>query len=879
MQNVQNADIQRVMNLVDLYRTKVSKESVTAKEAKAEQDYWDKESSKTMSEMDANDEDYGMSMGLYGEGPHTDEWTKKLKANEQLLGHFYKEVAGNNAAESVLDALLPNYYDEEIFDEEEEKFLMNHFKEMVDYIIQSPNNDLSLVNRYEMKDEYLIPNEILSLIEEQIDIPSGSIIYNPASGFAQLTSLHKNCKYLCSGAFGWTEVVAYVNGANAEFIYDDTIPSDFDVLLSFLPYGELDDEAIDKLSKSYHNTKDNGQIVLIMSMMNLVKTGNTNNMAKFWKPLVDGREITKIIFLPDVMHGDTYCIILAEKNCKQNKTTFVDASSCFTIGDKIKDKVLNTYWNIFDIHAFHLIEKNGGKDLKTNEIRKVEINSSQVDVNILLPEYYLMKRPSKDNNPIPLSSLCDIVKEVKVKSLDFDLPFSTPWIKDSDLSYSYKGYLKLEEVEKANCPNNPVYSEDLKEDFDKSGKFIDDGFHYFMGGTAKGRRIHEYRNSFYFDGKTDVVLICLKDEGMKSAIIRKGEGAYSATDASFPDQFFAFQAKSELSSLELLALLKMPMVYNQISFLSRYGGLACHINEILVPYDKRITNSEVHRLKCEEIEYKQQKEEMISMKVDYINEVRMRKHDMRPHMKQLNSVKNLMQHYVDNLGIENVDAAKHLNRQLVRFQNALSHLSDLVEHLSDEEKFGEPVRFSITDYLENFAKESLKNGDLVALYVDTDTIEKYLKKKVNDFIDRMSAAIEKDDEESLKREYPFPQHWSYVDIAPLDFERMVQNIIENAHKHGFTDPNRDDYMISINFSVDEERDMYIIDFMNNGTPLPDGMTKNRYGIKGERAGLTGGTGSGGYIVKSIVTHYGGDYDVLCINGITVIRIYLPIATV
>lgn len=880
MQNVQNADIQRVMNLVDLYRTKVGKESETAKEAKAEQEYWTQETLDTMNEMDANGEDYGMGFGLYGEGPHTEEWINKLKANEQLLGHFYKEVAGSNAIQSALNSLLPDYYDNNIYNEEEEMFLKDHFKEMVDYIIQSPNNDLSLVNRNEGKDEFLIPNEILSLIAEQVDIPSECVIYNPASGFAQLTTLYKRNKCLCSGALGWTEVVAYVNGINAEFIYDETIPSNFDILLSFLPFGELDNEAIDKLCQSYKNMKDNGRIVLIMSMMNLVKTRNPYDMAKFWRPLIDGKEITKVIFLPDVMQRDSYCIIIAEKNCKHDKTIFLDASSCFVKGEKLKDEAFETYWNVFDCDAFYSIDRNGGRDPKTNEIKKIEIESSQIDVNILLPEYYLMKRPTDDDCPVPLSSLCNIVKEVKVKSLDFDLPISTPWIKDSDLSFLFKGYLKLEEVEIANCPNNPIYSEDMKADFDKFGKFIDDGFHYFMGGTAKGQRIHEYRNSFYFDGKEDVILVSLEDEGMKSTIVNKGQGAFVAMDVNFPDQFFAFHTKSGLSSLELLSLLKMPMVYNQISLLSRYGGLACHIDDILVPFDERITNSEVHRLKCEEIEYRQQKEKMISMRTDYINEVRMRKHDMRPHMKQLNSAKNLMQHYVDNMDTID-DVKRHLNHQLIRFRDALSHLSDLIEHLSDEEQFGETERFSITDYFQNLVSETNNNGYDIEYFMNSGAIENYLKVKVNEYFEHVKTLADAQDEEFKKRGYNFPMHWSYTMIAPLDFDRMVQNILENARKHGFTDSTRSDYKVWIILSVDEKRDMYVIDFKNNGTPLPEGMTKERYGIKGEKAGLNGGTGSGGYIVKSIVTHYGGDYDVFYNNEnqLTTVRVYLPIATI
>ena len=55
------------------------------------------------------------------------------------------------------------------------------------------------------------------------------------------------------------------------------------------------------------------------------------------------------------------------------------------------------------------------------------------------------------------------------------------------------------------------------------------------------------------------------------------------------------------------------------------------------------------------------------------------------------------------------------------------------------------------------------------------------------------------------------------------------------------------------------------------------MDKERFGIKGEKAGLTGGTGCGGNIIKNIVTHYGGDYDIFQDELSTVVRIWLPIA--
>jgi signal transduction histidine kinase len=116
-----------------------------------------------------------------------------------------------------------------------------------------------------------------------------------------------------------------------------------------------------------------------------------------------------------------------------------------------------------------------------------------------------------------------------------------------------------------------------------------------------------------------------------------------------------------------------------------------------------------------------------------------------------------------------------------------------------------------------------------------------------------------------------------VFMAKNDLQRVVSNILSNAQIHGFVDPNRMDYEVNIRLEFNAEKGMYQIDFRNNGKPIPEGLNKMRYGIKGEKAGQTAGTGLGGSIVKSIVKHYKGDYDVFMDGDWTVVRIYLPIA--
>ena len=857
MQNVQNAaEIQqRVINLVELYRKKAGWESQTAKDAKADRDFWDQESVDIMIE-----EGFTMS-GIYGEGPHTETWIKKLMVNEQLLGHFYAEVAGKDANKEILDELLPDLYDSTIFTKEEDSFLKLHFKEMVNYIIVTPNDDcLELVNRYDSRDAFVIPNEVLELIGNRTNIAKGSKIFNPNTGFGQFTNLYEGSKFYCDNRNALMQVGIYANNVDVEIVEYNNIPTSYDAVVSYLVSMDNGDD-IDYLCKAYESLRPGGLFVLLCPPKLLVEGSNP----AIRKMLVEDRAIKEVIQLPQVMSNnasfDTYCIIIAEKNRKERTTAFIDARGAQ------KDLDNKHYLVSFDIEAFNTIMQNNGIDPRTDRCDVIKMASSDLNERILLPQAFTIERPSEKDHPIPLSDVCTL-ETTPIRDISFDLPMDTPWVKESDLSYLYKGELDVTTLEKAECPNNPPHTEDYA--FDDNGKFSD---HIFSQRTTIGHRVLRYRACTFVDGKSDVVLYNrTPEDGVCVALIRA-----TGKPIAISKSISAFCLKDGFDALYLLALLRLPIVYRQILAYKDYG-LRKFMDMILVPTSKIIINDEIRRMDKEQSILREQAKKFFTMKTEYINEVRMRKHDMRPNMKQLNSAKNLMQHYVDNLDTTD-DVKQNLNRQLNRFRDALSHLSDLIDHLSDEEKFGKPERFSITEYFDSLMSKSIDYNYKMEYFQDSIAIKNYLMPKVTEWLENTIASAEAKNKGSMNGENAFPMHWTYTMIAPLDFDRMVQNILENARKHGFTDSFRSDYKIWIIFSVDEKRNMYVIDFKNNGTPLPDGMTKERYGLKGERAGITGGTGAGGFIVKSIVNHYGGDYDVFYNDGMTTIRIYLPIATI
>lgn len=265
------------------------------------------------------------------------------------------------------------------------------------------------------------------------------------------------------------------------------------------------------------------------------------------------------------------------------------------------------------------------------------------------------------------------------------------------------------------------------------------------------------------------------------------------------------------------------------------------------------------------------------MKAEYINTIRTRKHDMRPYVRELGSIERLMRHYVSKK--EQIsDFSMKMNNLLKKYHIALSCLSDLIDVFSEEEKFGKPVAFNIDEF---FYKLKINNdkavcGHSIEYNYDDNALREYglpthlstIKKFT--FVNNTLPS----ETEQFKNDNVVPL---IIDISPSDFERMVKNIIENARTHGFTDPMRNDYIISINLTIRAEKNMFQIDFTNNGTPLPKGMDRNRYGLLGEKAGATGGTGQGGHVVKSIVEHYHGEYDLFMEGGTTVIRILLPIS--
>ena len=891
MQNAQNTEIQqRVINLVNLYRAKVGKESQTAKELAEEyKSQYDNEIDFAYSLHEQGIEGYVLDIDI------PEDAVDAIRANEQLLGHFYKEVAGDDADSIVLDSFLPKKYDKTIFSEEEEHFLKSHFKELVNYIIQTPNNDLSAIEGSDRMDYYLIPSEVLELIKKRVNIPAGSKVYNPFTGFAQFTSLYSDCSYFCEESYishdkkwneycdmcrksssvvhtkinekklySWMRVALYANKVDAVLINDGIVPESFDVVVSYIPwiptaipdnaYGHWgeepdDQEIIGKIQLSYQNLPNGGKMILILPKENCWKKKTPFSFEAFWKQIVDDGSLKEVIQLPSIMGKHLYkeyCTVIVEKGGK-HETTFIDVRFATKKSDNA---------DILDLDAINTMIQNGGVEPRTGLCKMTTTFS--VDSNLIVPQVYVKETPGGKTTPVLLSELCSF-ESLHIYDVKENLPEDTPWVTAKDLSTTFRGALDIVTLKKAGCPNNP-----------KNWRFGNREIHFLevaaVGSdvTHMDMHISEYRNCWYLDGSKDAVLFKLTKDGITTALINASGVAIAVSPdiyVLYPESRIeaTFYPKSSIDALSLLALINLPLVYRQMEAYQEFG-LAAHFRNILVPTEECVIVDGKSVLLNEERAYQEQLEIINAQKTAYINEVRMRKHDMGQKVFDLINTEDLMRYYVENRETES-DVWSQIEEQLDHFRSTIHELSEMLDHLSQEEQFGTPELLDLNDYFANLQHSNNVNGFKLSYQLDRESIlELQLSRKKDKDIKDISSV----------------KATPTIYMAKNDLERVVSNVLANAQKHGFLDSNRKDYEVNIRLEFNADKGMYQIDFRNNGKPLPDGMNKMRYGIKGEKAGQTAGTGLGGSIVKSIVEHYKGDYNVYMDGDWTVIRVYLPI---
>lgn len=743
-------------------------------------------------------------------------------ADEQLLVTMYKHVSGNNADERVLAALSKYaeayYYD--ALTEEEFSFLCSNFEEAVAF-------SFSYLKEHKGQMGYEpVPLEMVDIIKDNITVKKRGSVFVADANNGDVASLFSGCrvKGFTSKKESWIEEELWA--LTQIRLYSQGISSDIHVCEeNCIDASYLDDVDYIVWGTAYHSSYDEAKAV--------------------YESAKPGTQM--ILFLEDRKaagkEGETYDI---------RKTVVGDRAVKSVISFEYKDMWLS----VNRVKIALILEKNTHdtvhiKNGITGE--DFDVPATVLDHELLWPSFYSTMRPDFG---IPLSDIVTFVdltdREVIKDDGDWTLPEE---IKQMPVAVPAK---MGKEYKDANL---------LIQDLDLAGsKVFDDQWKFWI-------RVLKEPCILLYGNKEKTVVGYIRE--------------MPETGIATLDTIVCIVPKAGIDVRYIAALLLSPEVKGQLESICQ-GSINDQtfplvMNKVIVP-----NHSDKERVDfLSEANYEAigslragleatYKEKYDAMKADYINEVCMRKHDMRPHLRQLASSVRLMIHYIDNCN-DLEELKSHLHSQLGYTHEALANLSIIVDNLANEEKFGTPEVLNLDKLLEEI---EINHNDNEGFTIEYDCDRESFKKAglvMPDLLHQIDGVYEHGGDmkqfiQSLaKRNLPL-----FVEMAPVDFQRLSTNIIDNARNHGFTDKSRTDYYLGIDFSYNPEKEMYQIDFSNNGNPLPSGMTKERFGIRGEKAGEHGGTGNGGYIIKSIISHYGGDFDVLTKDGLTIIRIYLPI---
>lgn len=898
MQNVQNATEiqQRVINLVEIYRTKVGKESNKAKELAAEyKAQYDQEI------------DFAYAMHEQGLGGYVldiqipEEEVDYIRVNEQLLGHFYKEVAGKDADSKALSQLLADKYDISVFSEEEESFLKNNFQALVNYIIQTPCNDLQATGGYDRKDALLLPTEVIELIKQRVNFPASAIVYNPFAGFGQFPIAYPECSFYCTEGFrsirkedkdenigtwtyAWLKVATFAN--QLKVAINHSFEKSYDAVMSYL-YAvqsdeyEIGDRTTEKIIEAYNNLKCGGKMILVCPKSlcwgisnypeyeyGVKPNGETVKLGKSWRgiqhafrhAITSDGAIAEIIQLPQVMNSSAmrneYSILIIEKGRCVGETTMIDAR--FSSKESNRKNSRKT----LDLKAFDAMLSNQGYDVETGLLKMVKVPATDIHEDLLIPQTYVVEKPSENEKPVPLSSLCQLVTE-RVKDVKYDLPLDTPLVTATNLTTTFNGALDMKDVDKANCPNIPPHTGEYT--FDKDGNFVDDPNHYIFGeGTEKDLQVAEYRQSIFLDGCKDAVLLTLTRDVPKMALYRSTGNPFAVeTHPVLGNKcFHVICPKDGVDAMHLFAILRNPIVYRQLQAYEEFGlyGKKGYLKDILVPTDKRIINDEISRMYKEKDVVGNLEESLFNIK----RSVRMRKHALTQSLSSLEAMFYALNAFRERKagqisdddiisrvkGTTVRDAFEYLSKGLKGMMPVLEHIAD-VEYTFNKPEWIDPELF-IEDYIAKNENGWLNFKPVITWEKGHNQAKSDGYAFTNTQPSRKELALKKG--QSI-RQFLFPKD---------ALEHIFKNIISNAQSWAFNDKSREDYQLKFSWHIGDKGKTLVIEIENNGTPIPedrDTTSLLEYGVS-TALHHDGHNGIGCNEIDDIMQRYDGKVEIV-----------------
>lgn len=193
-------------------------------------------------------------------------------------------------------------------------------------------------------------------------------------------------------------------------------------------------------------------------------------------------------------------------------------------------------------------------------------------------------------------------------------------------------------------------------------------------------------------------------------------------------------------------------------------------------------------------------------------------------------------------------------------RNKISLDTPIVE--GQPETIGEMVNFSLKKINQiHWLMESLKG----ILFAD----KKYFKPELTELKPFIERCLENEIQKNEMQWYVLTDgDYSsikkyYAEIDREQFENVIRNMVVNALNHGKNENNLQ-YVVNI-MSFEEfeiANDSIMIDFINDGNPLPADFSIEDFIQFGKKTGVSNGHGLGGYLINQVVNNHNGFIEII-----------------
>ncbi len=677
--------------------------------------------------------------------------------------------------------------------------------------------------------ESIQPIEISRLMFELAELKSDAIVYNPFAGIASFgVLLHDNQVYFgqesvkTTWAIGALRLLAHQGFDKSSFTCEDSIDNwpirkaHFDLIISNPPlrmrlgkqYSHIEhsegfvEEFL--IKKGLDSLKEKGKLITLLPHSFLNSSGREQLLRE---QLVNEDLIDCIISLPSGIlknTGISLVIMVLSKNKKMpGKVRFIDATT-FVESTNQKDIILN------DAGLLNYIKERNEHITQSDDLHFGIVNEPHENYGY--------------NNHIER-----LVKVEDLKEFNFNLNVAKYFQKEIE-TQGNEQLVKLADL------LTPIRGQ--RNELPNTGKLLkinnlkEDPFDYKLD-------LSEIEEIVLNQAEVQMIsqsalLLTLRLKSLKPTFFD-----FSNTPIFINSYLRAFTINENwVDKAYLIHELHADYIQEQLEPYRSGSYMPVLKLEDLLNVNIKIVPLEEQRKKVEDVFHKalfKEKDKIAFIRNVFNEELGAKQHNIRQHLKNVkDSLDTLMDLMKKNGGVLHAEDVINPNRNVTvgfRFDRMYASLENVIleiNSLTNEQAFSKPESIDMLRVIKDSLDEiAHPNFEVVS---------------TKDEVSILGSELEN----------------LMISFSKKDLKELLNNVVENAVRHGFTDKDKF-YKIIVDIRIDD--DMVILTIKNNGNPFPRNIS-NQLGVKGKKAGKNANQGIGAWKIIQSIKHFGQDYEII-----------------